>query len=113
MHKDWTFEQWSRVIFIDESKFCVEFGDRTALVWRTKNERYNPACLNMSVKFPTCVMVWGCVSTRRMGNVVFLKLTVTADVYMEVLESHLVSSIEDLYDDEGMIFQHIWLLHTP
>ena len=32
---------------------------------------------------------------------------------MEVLESHLVSSIEDLYGDEDMISSKIWLLHTP
>ena len=29
----------------------------------------------------------GCVSTRGMGNIVFLKSTVTANVYMEVIES--------------------------
>ena len=59
--------------------------------------RYNPACLKMSVKLPTSVMVWGCVSTRGMGNIVFLKSAVTAYVYMEVLESRLLSSIEYLY----------------
>ena len=50
-----------------------------------------------SMKFPTSVMVWCCASTSGMGNIVFLKSTVTADVYMEVLESQLLSSIEDLY----------------
>ena len=48
-------------------------------------------------------MVWGSASIRGMGNIVFLKSTVAVDltirhtVYMEVLESHLVSSIENLY----------------
>ena len=54
-------------------------------------------------------MVWGCVSTRSMGNIVFLKSTVTADVYMEVLESQSPSfipreSVWHLYGDEDMIF---------
>ena len=62
MHKDCT--KMSKVIFSDESKLCIEFGDRGALVWRTKDERYNLACLKRYAKFPTSVMVWGCVSTR-------------------------------------------------
>ena len=105
MHKGWISEQWAKVIFSNEFKFCIEFGDRGALVWRTKNECYNLACLKRSVKFPTSVVVWGCVSTRGMGNIVFLKSTVIANVYMEVLESHLLSYIEDLYGDEDIIFQ--------
>ena len=112
MHKDWMSQQWSKVIFSNQSKFCIEFGDR-ALVWRTEDERYNPAFMKRSVKFPISVMVWGCVSTRGMGIVVFLKSTVTTDVYMEVLQSHFLSSIEDLYGDEDMIFQqHLAPVHS-
>ena len=48
MHKDWTSQQWSKVIFSDQSKFCIEFGDRGALVCRAKDERYDPACLKSS-----------------------------------------------------------------
>ena len=93
--------------FSDQSKFCIEFGDRGVLVWITKDERYNPAYLKSSVKFPTSVMVWNCVSTRGIGNIVFLKSTVTADVYMymEVLEIHLLSFIEDLY---GICMASVW-----
>ena len=104
--------------FSDQSKLCIEFGDRGALVWRTKNKRYNPVCLKRSVKLPTSVMVWGCVSTGGMDNIVFLKSTVTLHhtVYMEVLQSHLLS-IEDLYGIcmamKTWFFSNTWLLHTP
>ena len=109
MHKDFykDVQKWSKVIFSDQSKFGIEFGDRGALLWRTKDERYNPACLKRSVKFPTSVVVWSCVSTRGMGNIVFLKSTVTHTPYCvngSVRVSHLLS-IEDLYGDEDMIFQ--------
>ena len=30
IHKDWTSEQWSKVIFVDQFKFCIEFGDKGA-----------------------------------------------------------------------------------
>ena len=100
-------EQCSKVIFSNQSKFCIEFGDRGALIWRTKDERYNPACLKRSVKFLTSVMVWGCVLTRGVGNIAFLKSTVTADVYMEVLQSPFIHRrpVRHLYYDEDIIFQ--------
>ena len=30
--------------FTDESKFCIEFTDRRARVWRARNERVEPVC---------------------------------------------------------------------
>ena len=106
-------EQCSKVIFSEKSKFCIEFGDRGALVWRAKDEHYNPACLKRSVKFPTSVMVWDCVSTRGMGNIVFLKSTVTADVYMKSLCFIQRGFVWHLYGDEDMIFQqHLTPAHS-
>ena len=37
--KDWTTEQWSSVMFSDESKFVISFGNKGARVWRKKGER--------------------------------------------------------------------------
>jgi hypothetical protein len=33
------------VLFTDESRFCVDFTDRQARVWRSLNERLAPACM--------------------------------------------------------------------
>ena len=85
MHKNCI--KWSKVIFSNQSKFCIEFDDKGALIWRTKDKCYNLPCLKRSVKFPTSVMMWGCVSTRGIGNIVFpnQKLHIHHAVYMEVL----------------------------
>ncbi len=32
--KNWTFAQWSKVLFSDESKFCISFGNQCPRVWR-------------------------------------------------------------------------------
>ena len=37
--KDWTTEQWSSVMFSDESKFVISFGNKGPRVWRKKGER--------------------------------------------------------------------------
>ncbi|KAL0148351.1 hypothetical protein M9458_056331 [Cirrhinus mrigala] len=54
----WTVAQWSKVLFSDESKFCMSFGNQGARVWRKTGEREMPKCLKSSVKYPQSVMVW-------------------------------------------------------
>ncbi len=56
---DWTAAEWSKVMFSDESKFCISFGNQGPRVWRKRGEAQNPRCLRSSVKFPQSVMVWG------------------------------------------------------
>ncbi len=56
--KNWTVAQWSKVLFSDESKFCVSFGNQGPRVWRKGGEAHSPSCLKSSVKFPQSVMIW-------------------------------------------------------
>ncbi len=51
--KNWTVAQWSKVLFSDESKFCISFGSQGPRVWRKGGEAHNPSCLKSSVKFHT------------------------------------------------------------
>ncbi len=50
--KDWTAAEWSKVMFSDESKFSISFGNQGPRVWRKRGEAQNPRCLRSSVKFP-------------------------------------------------------------
>ncbi len=52
--KNWTVAQWSKVLFSDESKFCISFGNQGSRVWRKGGEAHSPSCLKSSVKFPVC-----------------------------------------------------------
>ncbi len=36
--KNWTVAQWSKVLFSDESKFCISFGNQGPKVWRKGGE---------------------------------------------------------------------------
>ncbi len=57
--KNWTVAQWSKVLFSDENKFCISFGNQGPRVWRKGGEAQSPRCLKSSVKFPQSVMI-GC-----------------------------------------------------
>ncbi len=58
--KNWTVAQWSKVLFSDESKICISFGNQGPRVWRKGGEVHSPSCLKSSVKFPQSVRIWGC-----------------------------------------------------
>uniref|UniRef100_A0A9J7Z3K5 Tc1-like transposase DDE domain-containing protein n=1 Tax=Cyprinus carpio carpio TaxID=630221 RepID=A0A9J7Z3K5_CYPCA len=71
--KDWTASEWSKVMFSDESKFCISFGYQGPRVWRKRGEAHNPRCLRSSVKFPQSVMVWGAMSSAGVGPLTWFK----------------------------------------
>ncbi len=73
--KNWTVAQWSKVLFSDESKFCISFGNQGPRVWRKDGEAHSPSCLKSSVKFPQSVMIWGAMSSAGVGPLCFLKTT--------------------------------------
>ncbi len=62
-----TVAQWSKVLFSDESKFCISFGNQGPRVWRKGGEAHSPSCLKSSVKFPQSVMIWVAMSSAGVG----------------------------------------------
>ncbi len=88
--KNWTVAQWSKVLFSDESKFCISFGNQGPRVWRKSGEAQNPCCLKSSVKFPQSVMIWAAMPSAGVGPLCFLKSTVNAAIYQEILEHFML-----------------------
>ncbi len=102
---NWTVAQWSKVLFSDESTFCISFGNQGPRVWRKSGEAQNPCCLKSSVKFPQSVMIWAAMSSTGVGSLCFLKSTVNAAIYQEILEHFILPSADKLYGDADFIFQ--------
>ncbi len=69
--------------------------------WRTQN----PCCLKSSVKFPQSVMIWAAMSSAGVGPLCFLKSTVNANIYQEILEHFMLPSADQLFKDADFIFQ--------
>ncbi len=103
--KNWTVAQWFKVLFSDESKLCISFGNQVPRVWRKSGEAQNPCCLKSSVKFPQSVMIWAAMSSAGVGPLCFLKSTVNAAIYQEILEHFMLPSSDKLYGDADFIFQ--------
>ena len=62
-HVNWTDKHWDPVLFTDESRYCLDFTDRRARVWRRHVERFQDA--NISEHDPYgggSIMVWAGIS---------------------------------------------------
>ena len=57
--KDWTADQWKKILWSDESTFEL-IPSRRVWIRRRKNERYHPDCINSTIKHGGGkIQVWG------------------------------------------------------
>ena len=96
---NWRNRQWRRVLFTDESRFCVDPANGRIRVWRRDLTRYADA--NVVERDPwggASVMIWGAIAlNQRIGPIIFQNLCqgrgngVTAQRYIaQVLQPHVV-----------------------
>ncbi|GFV42352.1 transposable element Tcb1 transposase [Trichonephila clavipes] len=104
-HSLWTIKDWEKVIFSDESQFCISGNQSSAYVRRHTHEEFSPQCLKPTVKYPTKGMVWGCMSSHGVGRLHIVSGTVKAMNYIEILQNKLLPTVRDLFGNQSCIFQ--------
>ncbi len=67
-HLKWTVSKWKSVLWSDESKCDILVGNHRHLVLRAKKEGDLSACYQRSVQKPPSLMVWGCITALRCGQ---------------------------------------------
>ena len=104
-YKDFSLDDWSNVLFSDESKFELFGGDKQCRMHRRSTE--NPLLLiSETVKFPTTILVWGCFSAKGSGYFKIIEKTLNSEKYIEILEKKLKSSAMRLEIPEtNLIYQ--------
>jgi transposase len=70
-HKHWTVEEWSNVMFTDESPFKVFYvpNSRNDTVWGSQDDNVPHAA---QMKFSPSVMVWGGMTARGLTSLHFI-----------------------------------------
>ena len=92
-YKHWTQEQWSRMMFSDESMFKCIRSASTKVRRPLNSNRFDPRFTVKTVKHPAQVMVWGCFTgAKGRGGLYFLPKgqMMNGDNYKLVLEEHLL-----------------------
>ncbi|UYV78675.1 RGS9 [Cordylochernes scorpioides] len=76
--------EWHRVVFSDESRFCLSSDSRRVRVWRRRGEMSNPAAI---VERPTVrqrgIMVWGAIAYDSRSPLLRIQGTMTAQRYVD------------------------------
>jgi transposase len=97
---------WNRVLWSDESKFNLFQSDGMVRVWRKPSEAYKKQCLQPTIKYGGgSVMVWGCMSAKGVGQLVFIDGIMNSEVYLTILDENLQQSAHKLGLKSKLIFQ--------
>ncbi|GFX16603.1 transposable element Tcb1 transposase [Trichonephila clavipes] len=91
-HKNWSTDQWSRVLFTDESRFSTRSDSQRVLIWREIGTRFYPSNTKKRHHYGGHgVLVWrGIILNGRTELHIFDRGSVTGDRYSEeVLLPHV------------------------
>jgi transposase len=106
-YREWTVEDWKRVIWSDETKINRMGSDGRQYVWKQKGEGLIEREVQSTLKFGGGnIMVWGCMGWNGVGQLVEVEGRMDANQYVDILENHLLPSMEESgISPEDLIFQ--------
>jgi hypothetical protein len=89
-YRNWTDEQWKKVMFSDESMIS-QFYAFTRHVRRPPNSRFRERYIVPTVKNAPKVMVWGAISAKGRSGLWFMPegTSINGAVYLDVLKQKL------------------------
>jgi hypothetical protein len=96
-YRDWTAEDWGKVIFSDESPFQLFGASGKKLVRRRQGERYHQSCVMPTVKHPETIHVCGCFSAKGVGSLTILpkNTPMNEEWYQHILREQLLPTIQE------------------
>ena len=95
----WTFAQWRRVLFSDESRFTVQNHTGSCYVRRQTGEEYSPLCTLPTIKHPQSLMVWGCMTADGVGRLTVCDGMMNGQKYISTLKNMMLPSARELCPD--------------
>jgi Winged helix-turn helix len=103
-HQHWTAEDWSNVMFTDESPFKVFYvpNSKNDTVWGSQEDNVPPAA---QMKFSPSVMVWGGMTARGLSSLHFIPsgTRLNSDYYIRnILEKLVKPTFERSSDDDNV-----------
>ena len=112
-HKDWTDEDWSQVLWLDESSFSFVSGTRRQVCWRKKGEEFTKGNVVGTFKHGGgSVMIWGCMSSKGVGIIRKMEGKVKAVDYIETVSSSILPSGLSLIGPNFIFQQDGCRIHT-
>ncbi|KAG2464945.1 TCB1 transposase, partial [Polypterus senegalus] len=80
-------DYWNHVLWSDETKINIFGSDGVKRVWQQPGEVFKDKCVLPTVKHGGgSVMVWGCMCAADTGELQFIKKTMIANMYCDILK---------------------------
>lgn len=93
--KDWTLEDWKKVVWTDETKINCLGSDGLQWAWKRPGEPLSDRLVQGTLKFGGgSLMMWGCMSWDGVGNSCRIDGRMDGALYVEILEDDLMASLE-------------------
>nr|XP_042913696.1 uncharacterized protein LOC122273754 [Parasteatoda tepidariorum] len=104
-HVTWSLEQWSKVLFTNESKFELFGSKRRQYVGRLFGERMTSQCLLPTVKHGGCsVMIWGCFAGDKVEDLIRIEGIMDKKYYHRILQCYAFPCGQRIIG-QGFVFQ--------
>jgi hypothetical protein len=94
-YKDWTVDDWKRVVWSDETKINRLRSDGRKWVWKKAEESLSDRLVEGTLKFGGgFLMMWGCMFWEDVGYGCKIDGRMDADLYTQILEDKLQESLK-------------------
>ena len=94
-HKDWTVEDWKKVIWSDETKINRLGSDGHKWAWKRSGEGLSDRLVDGTLKFGGgSLMMWGCMTWEGVGFASKIDGRMDGDLYLQILKDELKQTLE-------------------
>jgi transposase len=94
-HKDWTIDDWKRVIWSDETKINRLGSDGRKWAWKKAGEGLSDRLVQGTLKFGGgSLMMWGCMTWEGVGYAAKIDGRMDGDLYLQILKDELQQTLE-------------------
>jgi transposase len=107
-YRDYTHDDWARVVWSDETKINRLCSDGRQWVWSRQDSPLTDRHVTPTVKFGGgSIMMWGCMTASGVGGYCKIDGRMDSALYCEIMEGELMDSLQKFdLDPEDIIFQH-------
>jgi transposase len=107
-HVDWTYDDWARVIWSDETKVDRFGSDGRYYSWKRDSEELQSRHVQQTFKHGGGnIKLWSCITVHGIGYIVKIDETLDKTLYENILKDDLIHTVNEYkINKQKMIFQH-------